>query len=121
MEGSWVIESADDLSRRLGNPVIDTAGYPDRLKTLEGLLDTAGRKRLHEVLLDNVDRLDAMPPDMLDGVSARSLTTLEPLGIHSLADLRSAELEGPGITAAVQRTLRSARDTIVRANRLADG
>jgi hypothetical protein len=112
MEGSWVIESVDDLSRRLGNPVIDTAGYPDRLKTFEGLLDTAGRKRLHEVLLDNIGRLDAMPPDMLDGVSARSVTTLRTLGIHSLADLLSAELEDPGITTAVRAKLVTARDTI---------
>lgn len=112
MEGSWVIESPDDLSRRLANPVIDTAEYPDRLKSLEGLLDTAGKEHLHKVLLDNVDRLDAMQPDMLDGVGASSATTLRTLGIHSLADLRSAELEDPGITAGVRAKLTAARDVI---------
>jgi hypothetical protein len=112
MEGSWVIESADDLSRRLGNPVIDAAGYPDRLETFKGLLDTAGKKRLHEVLLDNIDRLDAMPPNVLVGVSAGSVATLGTLGIHSLADLRSANLDDPGITPAVRERLVTARDTI---------
>ncbi|MFC7724177.1 hypothetical protein ACFQW6_03600 [Nocardioides sp. GCM10028917] len=112
MEGSWIIESAEDLSRRLGSPVIDTVTYPDRLKTFRRLFDTAGRKRHHELLLDNVDRLDAMPPYMLEGVSTSAVATLKTLGIHSLADLRSAKFEDPGITKEVRAKLVTALDAI---------
>jgi hypothetical protein len=112
MEGPWVIESAEDLSRRLGTPVIDAACHEDRLKTFEALLNPPGQKRLHEELLDNIDRLDAMPLNMLNGVSAASATTLRTLDINSLADLRSAKLDDPGITQAVRDKLVAARDVI---------
>jgi hypothetical protein len=112
MEGSWVIESADDLSRRLGTPVIDTAGHADRLKAFSDLLDGPGKKRLHDVLLDNIDRLDAMPLDMLNGVGASAAATLQTLDIKSLADLRGAKFDDPGITQAVREKLVIARDAI---------
>jgi hypothetical protein len=112
IEGTWVVESADDLSRRLGNPVIDTARYPARRKAIEDLLDTAGKKHLHEDLLDNIDRLDAITPEMLDGISARSATILRTMGIESLADLRTVNFDDPAITPAVLKRLHTARNTI---------
>jgi hypothetical protein len=113
MKGSWVIESADDLSARLGNPVINTS-YSERRKTLEALLDDRGRRHFHEELLDNVHRLNELSTDMLTGVSARTAAGLRPIGIDSVADLATADVENPLVAAAMRPRLIAVRNALGR-------
>jgi hypothetical protein len=120
MKGTWIVESADDLSARLGNPVIDTTTYPQRRQALQDLLDQAGRKHLHDDLLDNVDRLDEIELDMLAGVSKKAAANLEPIGIHSVADLKTIDLQNKLIPTAVRPRLITVRDAITSHSGSAD-
>ena len=112
MKGNWIIESADDLRARLGTPVIDTKSYPQRRKAVEDLLDLQGKVFFHDTLLDNVSRLDEIDVERLAGVSAASAATLGLMGIRSLDDIRTSNLEDPLIPANAKPKLVAAREVV---------
>jgi hypothetical protein len=115
LEGDWRIESAEDLGARLGTPVIDTTAYPARLAAVRGVLDSAGERHLHQRLLDNVDRLDEVPAELLRGVSRDTADVLaNARDVHSLGALRGIVVDDLVLSDAVKKRIATIRDTLWR-------
>ena len=113
MEGDWKIESAEDLSARLGTPVIDTRTYPARLEAVRSLLDAAGERHLRHRLLDNADRLDDLHPEMLKGVGTSTADVLaNARGVRSLAAMRGLVVDDLVLSDSVKRRLVAIRDAL---------
>lgn len=113
MEGDWKVESAEDLSVRLGTPVIDTASYPARLTAVEGLLDTAGVRHLRHRLLGNVERLDELQPEMLKGVGRNTAGVLAAAReVRSVEGMRGLVVDDLVLADPVKKRLAEIRDTL---------
>jgi hypothetical protein len=113
MEGDWKVESAEDLSARLGTPVIDTASYPARLAVVKNLLDTAGVSHLRHRLLDNVERLDELQPAMLKGVGRNTADVLaNAREVRSVEGMRGIVVDDLVLADPVKKRLAEIRDTL---------
>jgi len=113
MYGDWKIESAEDLSVRLGTPVIDTEFYRARLAAVQGQLDTSGVRHLRQRLLDNVDRLDEVPAEQVRGVGRNTAGVLATArGVGSLGEMRGIVVDDLVLSDTVKKRIAEIRDTL---------
>jgi hypothetical protein len=116
LNGSSVLDGPEDLSARVGVPVVELAAYDKLVADVEGLFDESGRREFREAKLGNISRLGELAVEVLAQVADVNATRLRSAGIVTLADLAAAGTVPKLSTTAADKRVEAVRE-ILRTDR----